>query len=78
MATTDDYRRALNAALDDERYQWHTPLGDLLQDDIHSARNSNDPAIMAASIKRLAQYRKAVDHPDNGFVALASRLIVST
>ena len=68
----DRLTRALETALDDDRYRWDSPLGDLLQDDVRSAIKSCDEDVMNASLLRLAHYQKCVDHPDNGFIAIGA------
>ena len=61
MTTLADYHHALRAALDDDRYQWHTPLGDLLQEDVRSTlRYPKDIDMARASVERVIQYQLAV------------------
>ena len=67
-----NYHRVLEEALGDPRYKWHTPLGDLVQDDVCSALRNDDLDHAKAAVTRVTQYQKAVGHPDGGFLALGA------
>jgi hypothetical protein len=71
-ATAEDYCRAIEEALADQRYKWGSPLGDLVQADVADAARYDDLDVLEVAVRRLTQYQKCVDHPDGGFVALAS------
>ena len=62
--------RVLQGALEDNRYQWWTPLGDLLQEDVCSALRSDDLDHAVASYQRVAQYQMAIGHPGHGWLPL--------
>jgi hypothetical protein len=75
MATINDYRRALEAALDDPAYMWSTPLGELVLDEVKCSLKRDELPLLKAAIARLSQYQKAVDHPGGGCVPLAAAFV---